>query len=95
MRVRSDGRDEQQVVPMTDPTGFFPARNGVYYTLTPTGGGSSILWFVAYQSGAPKRIAALPRQPSAGFAISPDGKILLMGVLDQTGTDLMVADYAR
>jgi Tol biopolymer transport system component len=94
-RVRVDGSEEQEVLPLTDPAGYFPARDGVYYTVTDSTKLHSALYVLRPGAPAPVLLAQVAGQSVGPLAVSPDGKTVLMGVIEQSGSDLMITDLPR
>ncbi len=73
------------------------ARNGIYFFDDPGPSGRGV-YFYALPSRRVRLVAQVQNRPIIGdsaFAVSPDGAQILYSQIDQSGSDIMIADYAE
>lgn len=71
---------------------FFPVKDGIYLVGE---GKQRTLEFFSFKSGRSVAVRVFDRAPAPGLTVSPDGAHLLFSQLDQSGSDLMLADDVR
>jgi Tol biopolymer transport system component/serine/threonine protein kinase len=99
-RVPVEGGEETLVFPELKP-GFWGywtlAPEGIYFADTTVGAASMSIHFFRFRDRRISRILTSDRPPMIGdsaMALSPDGGTLLYTQVDQSGSDIMLADMA-
>jgi Tol biopolymer transport system component/serine/threonine protein kinase len=97
-RVPVEGGEETLVLAALKP-GFWgywaPSADGIYFADTPVGGASMSIHFFRFGDRRTAQIATSDKPPMIGdsaMALSPDGRTLLYTQVDQSGSDIMLAD---
>ncbi len=73
------------------------APDGIYFLEEMPDVQKRLIYFLGYGARVPKEVAGIEKRPMVGdsaFAVSPDGRSILYTQIDQSGSDIMVADYA-
>lgn len=99
-RTPAAGGNEEEVLPSLKP-GFWGywalARTGVYYVDRASPDQNAVIYFLDFRTGRITPVYRMERPPSvadSAFALSPDGSYLLFSQIDNSGSDIMVADYS-
>jgi len=71
---------------------FFVTANGVYYLSRVADQRGAEIRFVAHTGGESKVVGSIPRNPSVGLSLSPDGRYLLYSQYDQSSAELMLVE---
>jgi Tol biopolymer transport system component len=66
---------------------FFVTGKGVYYLAR-----GPLIRFISHAGGEPKTIGSIPRNPSTGLSLSPDGRHLLYSQYDQSAAELLLVE---
>jgi eukaryotic-like serine/threonine-protein kinase len=91
-RVPVQGGEEKQVLGQVYWQNFTPANGRIYFVeLTD----KPILHFLNLTTGTKQRLGAFDRPLSFGMTISPDGRSMLVTLVDQRGSDLMLVENFR
>jgi Tol biopolymer transport system component/serine/threonine protein kinase len=72
------------------------SRDGVYFVDETGLPGQYSIFFQPFQRGRPVEVSALGRRPMIGdsaFAVAPDDGSVLYTQVDQSGSDIIIADY--
>src|SRR5262249_32919048 len=98
-RVAVDtGAESRMIQSVSDGSRVAVTRRGVYFvpgaTFTPAAVEQTIDFF-DFDTGRITRFARLEKPMFIGMAVSPDERWLLFAQIDQTGSDLMLADDFR
>ena len=98
-RVPLDGGREEPVLDRLKPGywGYWAlGRGGIYFLDAPQATAVPSLYFYGFAGGDVLRLAAIDRNiplGDSGMALSPDGRSLLYTQVDQSGSDVMLADF--
>ncbi len=65
---------------------------GVYYLAPGPHQRGALIRFIGHSGGASKTIGSIPRTPSAGLSLSPDGRFLLYSQYDQSTAEILVVE---
>ena len=96
-KVASGGGQETRVLgPVWE---FAVAAEGIYFIETGTGfykgsSGNSLKYF-SFAKGTTKKVSDVKLQPSNGLSISPDGRYVLLALVDPFVCDLMLVENFR
>jgi Tol biopolymer transport system component len=91
-RVPVQGGEEKQVLGQVSWQHFTLANGRIYFVeLT----AKPILQFLSLTTGTTQRLGAFDRPLSFGMTISPDGRSMLVTLVDQRGSDLMLVENFR
>jgi serine/threonine protein kinase/Tol biopolymer transport system component len=75
-----------------DVSPFFVTAKGVYYLGMSADQRSALIRFIGHAGGESKTLGRIPRTPSAGLSLSPDGRFLLYSQYDQSAAELLLAE---
>jgi Tol biopolymer transport system component len=87
--------EENKVLDSVHPYALWTLRQeGIYYVTAPDAKGASDLCLLEFASGKIRKILRSQRNLgySGGFAVSPDGRTILYGQMDEAGSDLMLVE---
>ena len=71
---------------------FFVTAKGVYYLATGADQRGALIRFIGHAGGESKTLGSIPRTPSAGLSLSPDGRFLLYSQYDQSAAELLLVE---
>jgi Tol biopolymer transport system component len=98
-RMRVDGGEETDYVrDLGGPSmgqelsRFVVTGKGVYYLAAGADQRSALIRFIGHAGGESKILGSIPRRPSAGLSLSPDGRLLLYSQYDQSTAEILVVD---
>jgi Tol biopolymer transport system component len=98
-RVPVDGGREEPVLDRLKPGywGYWSlGHGGIYFLDAPRDTEPPSLNFYGFSGGLVRRLAAIDRDVplgDSGMALSPDGRNILYTQIDQSGSDIMLADF--
>jgi len=95
-KIPVQGGEETQV---TGPTsrqigfvGFAVTAEGIYYTAAPDVRNQNFVRFHSFASGQSRPVAAAKGPFGMGLSVSPDGRFVLFGQIEQSSSDLMLIE---
>jgi hypothetical protein len=91
-RVPSAGGEETQVAANVWDRAFAPVRDGLYY-ISAARGEVARLQFLRFAPGEVEPILPIRKRLLPGMALSPDGRTLLFGQLDQQRNRMLVKHF--
>jgi eukaryotic-like serine/threonine-protein kinase len=87
-------RDLASIGPLTSAS-FFVTAKGVYYFAPVADQRGALIRFKGHEGGESKTLGSIPRTPSTGLSLSPDGRFLLYSQYDQSAAELMLVENFR
>jgi Tol biopolymer transport system component len=99
-RVPVNGGEETPVLEQlrTAFWGYWAVRDeGIYFVDDPGGDSRPGIYLFRFASRETTRLAVLDKRPIPGdsaFAVSPDGRYIVYTQVDQSGSDIMMAESA-
>jgi hypothetical protein len=96
--VPIEGGEETKVLESVNANTRWTARQeGIYYFAAPDANGASDLCFLDFVNGRVRKLLRAPRKmtDSGDVATSPDGRMVLYGQADETGSDLILVESFR
>lgn len=95
-RISVRGGEESQVVPALYHANAFAVRDsGIYFIPPRNANGTYSIEFLEFASGKTFEVASIDKPVGERLALSPDGRSLLYGQIDQQGRDLMLVENFR
>ena len=95
-RVPIEGGEETKVLdPVYPNTRWTVRQHGIYYLAVPDANGARDLCFFDFGGGKVRKLLRAPRKITGEIAISPDGRMVLYGQGDESGSDLMLVENFR
>lgn len=98
-RMPADGGEETDYVRdlvdfnlALDVPAVLVTAKGVYYLAPGPHQRGALIRFIGHSGGASKTIGSIPRTPSAGLSLSPDGRFLLYSQYDQSTAEILVVE---
>ena len=87
-----EGGEETKVLDSVHPLAYWTIRpEGIYFSNAPDDRGASDLFLYEFASGKTRKILKMERG-LIGFTVSPDGRTILYGQNDDSGSDLMLVE---
>ncbi|MGA8492032.1 MAG: protein kinase [Terriglobales bacterium] len=65
---------------------------GVYYLASGAHQQGALIRFIGHGGGEAKTLVSIPRTPSAGLSLSPDGRFLLYSQYDQSAAEILLVE---
>ena len=90
-RMLVEGGEETDVV-RDMMRSFAVTDKGVYYVAPAPDQRGALVRFIGHAGGESKTLGRIPRTPSAGLSLSPDGRFLLYSQYDQSAAELMLVE---
>jgi serine/threonine protein kinase len=87
--------EEVQLLPSNAGFHFFVVTSGIYFMPEPGPNQASSVQFLSFATGKVKTVARTSGEPRDALCVSPDGRFLLFGQLDGSGSDLMLVENFR
>jgi eukaryotic-like serine/threonine-protein kinase len=89
-RMRLDGSDDTEIIPIASGLRFAVTATGVYFVTFKSEG--SVVQTLRFSTGAIRELVKLDHYVGLGLSISPDERYALVTKPDQKGTDLMLVE---
>ena len=90
-----EGGEEIKVLDSVHPWAYWTiVPDGIYFFTAPNDRGSSDLCYYEIAGGKTRKILKMERSV-AGLAVSPGGRTILYGQIDESGSDLMLVENFR
>ena len=99
-RVPLQGGEEKPIIPDLKPGywGYWAvARDGIYFADGPPGTAQPGIYFLDFASGNRSLVSPVKKPfavADSAFALSPDERRILYTQIDQSGSDVIIADYS-
>jgi Tol biopolymer transport system component len=89
-----EGGEETKVLDSVHSALWTLCQEGIYYVTAPDAKGASDLCLLEFVSGKIRKILRTERNlaDSGSLAVSPDGRTILYGQIDEAGSDLMMVE---
>jgi len=75
-----------------DVSPFYVTAKGVYYLSTGPDQRGALIRFIGHEGRESKTLGNIPRTPSAGLSVSPDGRFLLYSQYDQSAAEILLVE---
>ena len=95
-KVPVEGGEETEVFEsLSSYNNMAVVHEGIYFIPTQRASKGSSIQFFSFATGKIEPIATLEKTEGGGLAVSPDGRWMLYGQIDQQGSDLMLVENFR
>jgi hypothetical protein len=94
-RVPVDGGEETDVLPSITFYNFAVVPEGVYFIPRPDAEGRYTIHFFSFTTRKTRAVVAVSGAVVPGLSVSPDGRSLLYGQIDEQRSDLMLVESLR
>jgi Tol biopolymer transport system component/tRNA A-37 threonylcarbamoyl transferase component Bud32 len=93
-KIPIEGGEETKILDSVHPGALWSVRQeGIYYFAAPDAKGASDLCLLEFVSGKTRKLFRVDRKLKyGGVAVSPDGRTILYGQIDEAGSDLMLVE---
>jgi Tol biopolymer transport system component len=85
-------RDLASPTAALEPPSVLVTATGVYYLAPSADQRGALIRFISHGGGESKTLGSIPRAPSAGLSLSPDGRFLLYSQYDQSAAEILLVE---